>query len=114
MRLLAAVALLLTSCVQAARPNTSASTVRKLPSDFTPPQVFKNLNLLKSINLEKGYVRETINIAIENVDKKPQSEYFLAFPNEVIDRVGGLEAWEKNAELRGKFPIEAVQRLPER
>lgn len=114
MRLFAAVALLLTSCAQATSPNTSASAARNVPSNFSPPQVFKNLNLLKNINLERGYVRETINIAIENVDKTPQTEYYLAFPNEVIDKVGGLEAWEKNAELRGKFPIEAVQRLPQR
>ncbi|WEW57985.1 dolichyl-diphosphooligosaccharide--protein glycosyltransferase subunit 1 [Emydomyces testavorans] len=111
MRFLAAVALLLTSCVHATDPNSTyaSSTAHVLPRNFSPPQTFKNLNLLRNINLEKGYVREIITVLIENIDKQPQSTYYIPFSNEVIGKVGGLEAWEKNAEKNGRFPVEATQ-----
>ncbi|EAS35662.3 oligosaccharyltransferase alpha subunit ostA [Coccidioides immitis RS] len=113
MRLLTAVALLLTSCAHAANPNSTytSSEAQVLPSDFNPPQTFKNLNILRNINLDKGYVRETINAIIENIDKQPQSKYYLPFSNALIDKVGGLEAWEKNAEDNGRFKVERTQLL---
>ncbi|EEP76114.1 hypothetical protein UREG_00963 [Uncinocarpus reesii 1704] len=114
MRLLAAAALLLTSCAQAISSNSTHSpTARALPNDFSPPQVFKNLNLLKHINLEKGYVRETVNVLIENIDQQPQSKYYVPFSNALIGKVGGFEAWEKNAEKNGKFEVETTQFLPQ-
>nr|KMM65510.1 ribophorin I [Coccidioides posadasii RMSCC 3488] len=113
MRLLTAVALLLTSCAHAANPNSAStsSEAHVLPSDFNPPQTFKNLNIIRNINLDKGYVRETINAIIENIDKQPQSKYYLPFSNALIDKVGGLEAWEKNAEDNGRFKVERTQLL---
>ena len=77
-----------------------------LQGDFKPPQVFKNVNLLRSTNLEKSYVRETINVVIENVDKQPQSEYYLPFPYETMGKVGGLEVRDKKNVEKGKFRIE--------
>ncbi|KAF1356483.1 Ribophorin I [Delphinella strobiligena] len=67
-----------------------------LSSTFKPPQVFENNNLVRTINLEKEYARETINVVVENVDKQPQSEYYLPFEQGLIARVGGLEVKEKN------------------
>lgn len=88
-----------------ASANESASKRLVLPSDFTPPPVFKNINLLKNINLEKGYVRESVNVVIENVDKKDQDEYYIAFSTEHFSKVGGLEVHNKNAPEEGKFEV---------
>lgn len=67
-----------------------------LPSTFQPPQVFQHTNLVRTINLEKEYPRETINVIVENTDKKPQQEYYLPFEQGLIARVGGLEVKEKS------------------
>lgn len=67
-----------------------------LPSTFQPPQVFQHSNLVRTINLEKEYPRETINVVVENVDKKPQQDYYLPFEQGLIARVGGLEVREKS------------------
>ncbi|KAI9833100.1 MAG: dolichyl-diphosphooligosaccharide--protein glycosyltransferase subunit 1 [Phylliscum demangeonii] len=77
-----------------------------LPRTFTPPQVFQNVHLLRNINLEKGYVRETIHVIVENVATAPQDEYFLPFPATVIDRLGGLDVRDKKAPE--KDALEAV------
>lgn len=79
-----------------------------LPSTFSPPQVFKNNNLVKNINLDKGYSRETINVIIENIDAKPQSEYYLPFETSLISKIGGLEVRDKKAAEKGIFKIEVV------
>lgn len=115
MRLLAAAALLLTtSFVQAADSNTTAQAASVLPVDFSPPPVFKNVNLLRNVNLEKGYARNTINVVVENIDKKPQSKYYLPFANDVFGNVGGLEAWDKDAAKKQKFDVEVTQFRPQR
>jgi oligosaccharyltransferase complex subunit alpha (ribophorin I) len=79
-----------------------------LPSSFAPPQVFKNNNLVRTINLDKAYPRETVNIIIENIDAQPQSEYYLPFETSLISRIGGFEVRDKkNADL-GLFKVEVV------
>lgn len=115
MRLLAAAALLLTSAVQATTQNTTdtASTGRVLSNGFVPPRAFKNVNLLRNINLEKGYVRETINVVVENVDSQAQSQYYLPFQPDVFNKVGGVEAWEKDATQKQKFHVEKTQSRPD-
>lgn len=67
-----------------------------LSSTFKPPQVFENTNLVRTINLEKEYTRETINVVVQNVDSQPQEDYYLPFEQGMIARVGGLEVKEKN------------------
>jgi oligosaccharyltransferase complex subunit alpha (ribophorin I) len=79
-----------------------------LPSSFAPPQVFKNNNLVRTINLDKAYPRETVNIIIENIDAQPQSEYYLPFETSLISKIGGFEVRDKkNADL-GIFKVEVV------
>ncbi|CBF79447.1 hypothetical protein AN7472.2 [Aspergillus nidulans FGSC A4] len=80
-----------------------------LPADFKPPQVFKNVNLVRNTNLEKGYARETINVVIENVDKQPQSEYYLSFPSDIFEQIGGLEVRNKKEADKGRFDVEASE-----
>ncbi|KAI4191132.1 MAG: hypothetical protein L6R41_000353 [Letrouitia leprolyta] len=78
-----------------ADPSAPLSSQQILPDAFRPPQVFQNVNLLRNINVEKGYVRETVNVVIENVDSKPQDAYYIPFSADVVDKVGGLEARDK-------------------
>ncbi|KAF1848273.1 oligosaccharyltransferase alpha subunit [Cucurbitaria berberidis CBS 394.84] len=79
-----------------------------LPSTFTPPQVFKNANLVRTTNLDKAYPRETIHVIIENIDSKPQSEYYLPFEASLISKIGGLEVRDKKAAEQGTFKVEVV------
>lgn len=79
-----------------------------LPSDFKPAQVFKNTNLVRNTNLEKGYVRETVNVVVENIDKQPQSDYYIPFPSDVFDRVGGFEVRDKKASGKGRFEVDVT------
>lgn len=79
-----------------------------LPSTFKPPQHFRNTNLVRNINLEKSYPRETINVVIENIDKQAQSEYYLPFEQDVISRIGGLEVKDKKDAEKAPFDVEIV------
>ncbi|PKY02946.1 putative oligosaccharyl transferase subunit [Aspergillus campestris IBT 28561] len=94
----------------------SAPTVAAVPTvqtvlspEFQPPAVFKNLNLVRTTNLDKGYVRETVNVVVQNVDKQPQSEYYLPFPAAVFNHVGALEVRDKKFPDAGRFDVEAVK-----
>ena len=113
---LIAVGLSLLSTACAAEPNitTPLSSHQILPNNFQPPQVFKNVNLLRNVNLEKGYVRETVNVVIENIDKKPQSEYYVPFKAEVIGKVGGFEVRDKKDAGKAPFRSEVVEYDPYR
>jgi hypothetical protein len=111
MRFLAIVAGVLSTCglLCAAESSNITSSRLVLPKDFKPPQVFKNANMVRNTNLDKGYVRETINVVVENTDKKPQSDYYLPFPAGVFDRVGGLEVRDKKSPEKGRIPAAATQ-----
>ncbi|KAI5466113.1 Ribophorin I [Mariannaea sp. PMI_226] len=92
----------------------SASTETKsskiiLPADFKPPQVFKNANLVHVISLEKNYVKEQINVLIENVASQPQDEYYVPFTSDQLARVGGFEAKDRKDLSVGPFAVEAVE-----
>lgn len=83
-----------------------------LPRTFRPSPVFRNVNLLRNINLEKGYVRELVNVVIENVASSPQDEYFLPFPSEIVDRVGGIEVRDKKNPGKGVLEAALVEYDP--
>ncbi|KAI0817619.1 oligosaccharyltransferase alpha subunit [Xylaria sp. FL0064] len=92
-----------------ANVDASASSKAGLSSTFTPPQTFKNANLVHIISLEKNYVKESINVLIENVSEKPQDEYYLPFTNEQLERIGGFEVKDrKNSDVVG-FNVDAVE-----
>lgn len=105
-----AAGLLSTSCsilaCAAESNNNNAQTI--LAKDFKPPQVFKNTNLVRNTNLEKGYVRETINVVVENIDKKPQSNYYVPFPADVFSHIGGFEVRDKKSPEKGSLPLLAI------
>ena len=86
---------------------SSEGTSRQiLPANFKPPQVFKNTNLVRTINLEKGYVKESINVVIQNTDSKSQTEYYIPFAGDAIGKVGGLEVRDKNDASKPAFKVE--------
>ncbi|KAM5355835.1 hypothetical protein ACJ41O_002481 [Fusarium nematophilum] len=80
-----------------------------LPTDFKPPQVFKNANLVHIISLEKNYVKEQINVLVENVAADAQSEYFVPFTSDQLSRVGGLEVKDRKDANAGPFAAEVVE-----
>lgn len=105
---LAAVCSLLARSVFSADSNltTAQSSQQILHGDFKPPQGFQNINLVRNINLDKSYVRQTINLVVENVDKQPQSEYYLPFEYDVIAKVGGIEVRDKKNTEKGRFDVQ--------
>jgi len=80
-----------------------------LPTNFEPPQVFKNANLVHIISIRKNYVKETINVLIENIDKQPQDEYYLPFTPAQMSRIGGFEAKDKKNPEAGPFSVDVVE-----
>lgn len=83
-------------------------TIRTLPDSFKPPSVFENTNLVRNVNLEKSYPRETTNIVVKNVAKQPQSEYFFQFPSDHFTKLSGLDVKDKN-KADASFKIELAQ-----
>jgi len=57
-----------------------------------PPQVFKNSNLLRTIDITKPYVRETVAMVIDNISKEPQAEYYVPIPKGIAENISYLEA----------------------
>lgn len=80
-----------------------------LPATFKPPQVWRNVNLVHVINLEKSYPKESINVVIENIASTPQDEYFIPFTAEQMRKIGGLEVRDRKAPELGFFAVELVE-----
>ncbi|KAL8635423.1 MAG: hypothetical protein Q9228_007081, partial [Teloschistes exilis] len=93
--LLACAALFSAAALADSNLSEPLSSQQILPDSFKPPRVFQNVNLLRSTNLEKGYIRETVNVVIENIDSKAQDQYYIPFSADVIGNVGGLEVRDK-------------------
>lgn len=93
----------------AADSNLTHASRNILPSAFRPAQHFRNVNLVRNINLEKSYPRETVNVVIENIDAQPQSEYYLPFEHALIGRVGALEVKDKKEPEREGFAADIVE-----
>jgi len=97
---------LVTAAVASQVNSTNEELSRQiLHADFKPPQVFENVNLVRTTNLEKGYVRETINVVVSNVDKQPQSEYYLPFEYDQIGKIGGIEVRDKKDAAKPPFKV---------
>ena len=101
-------------CIAQRNETTPLTSQQILPDNFKPPQVFNNVNLLRNINLEKGYVKETVNVVIENVDVKDQDTYYIPFEAHTVANVGGLEVRDKKNPDIPSFPSELVEYDPYR
>lgn len=108
---IAAGLLSLLSPVIASSDSSAADKVSEvnLPTNFKPPQVFKNVNLVHIVSLEKNYVKESINVLIENIDKQPQDEYYLPFTPNQMSRIGGFETKDRKNPETGLFAVDAVE-----
>lgn len=95
--------------VASAATDTSRTSKVILPAEFKPPQVFKNVNLVHIISLEKNYAKEQINVLIENVASAPQDEYFLPFTADQLSRVGGFEVKDRKNPESASFSAEIVE-----
>jgi oligosaccharyltransferase complex subunit alpha (ribophorin I) len=101
--------------VCAGQSNNSTSDARLvLPRDFIPPQTFKNVNLVRTTSLEKGYVRETVNVVVENTAKQPQSDYYMPFPSDTIGKIGAFEVRDKKTLSKPRFDIIVTQSISSR
>ena len=81
------------------------SSQQILHGDFKPPPVWENTNLVRTTNLEKGYVRETINVVVTNKDNSPQAEYYLPFDYDAMSKVGWLEVRDKKNADKDPFQV---------
>ncbi|ERT02072.1 oligosaccharyltransferase complex subunit alpha (ribophorin I) [Sporothrix schenckii 1099-18] len=89
-----------------------SSAVSTAVASFTPPAAFKNANLVHVVSAEKSYIKETINVLVENIAKTPQDEYYLAIPTDKFTRVGGFEVKDRKDTAAGDFIAEAVEADP--
>ena len=113
MRLLAGIPAALLALLSVAGQSSARSTSH-LETTFKPPQSFKNANLVHVISLEKNYVKESINVVIENIDKQPQDEYYLPFTAAQMSNLGGIEVKDRKDAKAGTFTVEATEVDPER
>ncbi|KAK0618043.1 Ribophorin I [Bombardia bombarda] len=79
------------------------------PVHIHAPQVFKNANLVHVISVEKNYVKESINVVIENIDKAAQDEYFIPFTADQVSRLGGVEVKDRKDATAGPFTAEVAE-----
>ncbi|KAG6030856.1 hypothetical protein E4U19_000219 [Claviceps sp. Clav32 group G5] len=91
----------------------AATSKDTLSGQFKPPQVFKNANLVHVISLEKNYVKEQLNVVVENISKEPQSEYYLPFTSDQIARVGGFEVKDRKDGSIDNFISEPAEYDPD-
>ncbi|KAK2028678.1 ribophorin I [Colletotrichum zoysiae] len=110
---IAAGLLTLLSPVVASSDSTAAAADKvskvNLPTNFKPPQVFKNANLVHIISLEKNYAKESINVLIENIDKQPQDEYYVPFTPAQMSHIGGFEAKDRKNPEAGPFAVDIAE-----
>lgn len=76
--------------------------------------MFKNVNSLRTINLEKSYTKVTINVVIENTDTNAQTDYYIPFKTEVISKIGGLEVRDRKNPEKPPFAVDIIQYDPYR
>jgi len=92
-------------------PGAAKSTVKAV-SPSTPPQVWKNANLVHIVSVEKNYVKDNINVVVENISKQPQDEYFVPLTADEASRIGGIEVKDRKDAKAGPFAAEVVELDP--
>lgn len=107
--LTACLSLLISAQVAESNLTQPLSSRQILPHNFKPPQNFKNVNLIRTVNLEKGYVKENINVLIENTASSDQDEYYIPFRGDLIGKIGGLEVRDKKNPHTSAFVQELVE-----
>jgi oligosaccharyltransferase complex subunit alpha (ribophorin I) len=108
MKLLSVLAAGLSSLAAATATANPATDAVSLPPSFSPAPVFRNANLVHIITLEKNYVKENINVLVQNIADEPQDEYYLPFTADQASRVGGIEVNDRKDASLGPFEVSAV------
>lgn len=101
----AVISLLLSTSLAKYNLTTLQSTQQILQGDFKPAQVWENTNLVRNTNLEKSYVRETINLVVKNIDEIAQSEYYFPVDYDVVGKIGGFEVRDKKDDAKPPFEV---------
>lgn len=96
-------------CADKSNLTKQRTSTNVLPAIYKPPQVFKNVNLVHVISLEKSYPKESVNVVIENIASTPQDEYFIPFTAEQMEKIGGLEVRDRKVPELGLFTVEPVE-----
>lgn len=67
----------------------AASFLAKLTlcSEFFPAKVWENLEYKKLIDVRHAYINEALELTIKNVGSGPNTEYYLALPEDVYDKI---------------------------
>ena len=69
---------------------------------------------MHTINLEKSYVKESINVAVENIGSAAESKYYIPFTTRQMETIGGLEVRDRKNPSAGFFKVEAAEISPDR
>lgn len=64
---------------------------------FTPPPVFENTVLSRTIDITGSYVRETVSITIKNVADKPEYIYYFALGPDSFTKIAVFEGRERRS-----------------
>lgn len=88
-------------------PSSEPARPVHLPPDFSPPQVFQNTNLLRTVDITRPYTREVVAAIVENISDAPQSEYYLPFDAEIFGNISYVEARDKKGPT-GEFLVQKV------
>ena len=73
------------------------------------PNVFRQVDLIRNIIVDKVYARERINVVIENIAQEEQHYYYLPLESDIESRVGGLEIGDKNHPDNGFFEFDMIE-----
>jgi hypothetical protein len=66
------------------------------------------------ISVEKNYVKESINVDIENIDKAAQDEYYLPFTADQVSRLGAVEVKNRKDTSAGPLDVKVTEFDPKR
>lgn len=99
----------LLSLLSSAVASSGSTSKTNTPTTFKPLPVFKNANLVHIISLEKNYVKEQINVLVENISDEPQDEYYLPFTADQMARIGGIEVKDRKDANAGAFQVEVAE-----
>ncbi|CAJ0751372.1 8098_t:CDS:2, partial [Entrophospora sp. SA101] len=71
----------------------------KLSRSFSVPQYWKNVNLIRAVELHDPIVRESISYNVENIHEEPIDEYYFPIAEKWHDHLSYIEAKGKKTKI---------------
>ncbi|ONH65811.1 Dolichyl-diphosphooligosaccharide--protein glycosyltransferase subunit 1 [Cyberlindnera fabianii] len=65
---------------------------------FVPAKTWQNANIERAIDLQRAYIAERWSIEVKNIDSIPNSEYYLAIPHQLWDRLSVFSVYSENSQ----------------